>query len=697
MAELLFGIVIEEIPARMQIHGMTQFKALVERLFREANLSWSRIEVFVTPRRITLWVEGLPQNLPAVTQQRKGPRIDAPEEAQRGFFQSVGLTPAQCQTLETPKGTFWVADVTQGEIPTRQLLPALLQKALHTFHWPKAMRWAHSIQTWVRPIKRLLCLFDGEVLPVRFDPEGLDLVAGDQALANRFLGGDAFSVVNFADYDRQMRERFVILRRDERRSLIEGQLLSVASENQLELLPEDLAVGGLIDEVTGLLEWPFSFKGVLDDVFLTLPQELIVTPMRVHQRYFPLRNPHTKKLAPFFIVVAANNPSDGGNKMMRGYERVLRARLSDARFFWKEDLKKGIEAHREGLENRLFFEGLGTLWDKTERLATVVSHLFPHLPSLTVAARFSKADLSSQVVGEFPELQGVMGYYYSLEAGFDQEIAEAIRDHYLPQGSKDLEKVPSPLGRLLGLLDRIDTLYGFFSIGIHPTGSKDPFALRRAGNGFIELFLRETENLSLEPLLRQVDRAYRSQGHLRGASFEETLQALWVFFQERLTRMAEDQTGFFSTIPLCASDLFLVAGGADSLDPFDLKALLSRVLILREFLDGPEGKNVRIVTGRVLSFLKSALSEEGIPSGEPDPSLFVTEEESSLWERVKPLSGDVPLEVLANLRGLVDSFFEKVTVNSPDPSLRENRLKILEKVRLLFKQWGDFSYLEERR
>lgn len=681
MADLLFGIVTEEIPARMQAPALEAFQALAVRRFEEGGLAYDHLEVFVTPRRITLIVQGLPLAQQVRTEVRKGPSVTAPAAAQEGFFRSVQQTPADCFQEDTPKGPVWMARIKVGGQKTADLLPKLLEGLLSAMPWPKSMRWANSKSTWVRPIVRLCCLFDGQICPVRFDSEGLDFVAGNQALANHFLAPEAFSVTGPEDYKRKMRDGFVLLDRTERRQIIVDHVTKLAHENGLEPLEEDLAPGGLVDEVTGLVEWPLPLLGQIDDRFLGLPPEVLITPMRVHQRYFPLRNPQTKALAPFFALIAANTGTDGGQTVRRGNERVLRARLSDAQFFWTEDLKKTLADHREALKSRQLFQGLATLWDKGERLAYLARSFFPDLEGLEEVCRLSKADLATQMVGEFPELQGIMGMRYGFEEGLPKDFAEALRDQYITTPA-------TVFGASLGILDRIDTLYGFFGAGVTPTGSKDPLALRRAAAGLIAL-IRSWEGLpSLECLFMEAGRAYRAQGLLVDVDSEALWsQTLWPFILERLQNILEGEQ---------ISPMILRAASASTvLSHGDLQGLVAHATSLALFLKTEKAQDFLALENRISSLLTATQKKGWTPHHQaPSPTLFQDGAETALWEAFEGLPLTLSFEDWVPLRPFVDAFFEKVTIHAENPQLKENRLSLLWALKSSLACLGNFSDLD---
>lgn len=711
MAELLFEVLSEEIPSRMQPAAEKAWKTQATTLLGEEGLSFRDLQTFITPRRLTLYVTGLPQHQAPQVEERRGPRIDAPPAALEGFFKSVGLTPDQCHCEETPRGTFWVASLTHESQETVQRIPKICRTLLVQFSWPKSMRWGHTQLTWVRPIRHLLCVFDGKPVPWTFDAQGgILIVATAQTRGHRFLGGAPFEVQNFGEYAEKLEKSFVMLDRHKRRQRIQTIVQNLASTQGLHILPEDFQEGALLDEVTGLVEWPVGFLGKIDAAFLSLPEEVLTTPMRVHQRYFPLRDPKTQRLAPFFVIIANTQTQDHGEKIVAGNERVLRARLADAQFFWKQDLKKTLAQHNEVLGQRLFFQDLGTLADKVKRLQELALFWTPREPLLEKAARLCKADLASEMVGEFPELQGIMGMHYARQEGLEDPVALAIRDHYWPQSVK--QETPSALGCALGIIDRIDTLVGFFALGLIPTGSKDPMGLRRAGFGLIQLLLQYPHDLSLKNLFCKAFEAYQTQGFLKEQKthpVEKTSETLQGFLEERFRHVLKEKEKYpFDQIEA----VLAVNTGVEA----GFRKQAERVRELNAFLlNTPEGESVLTAYRRVAAIVvaeekKEATSYRGRPvradllklpaekalasALEASPLFHIYSEEAQLkaLATLRPLTSS--LKALATLRPLIDGFFEAVTVNDTNAEMRRNRLALLAQIRGTLEEIADFSKLE---
>ncbi len=493
MPDLLLELLTEEIPARMQAAAAEALARIVAERLGAAGLAFADIESLVTPRRLALSVTGVPAAQADVNEERRGPRVGAPQAAIDGFLKSAGIaTLEQCEARDTGRGVFHFAVISRPGQKTAAVLPELLLAALRELPWPKSMRFPATQLRWVRPLTSILALFDGAVLPLALD----DVPVGDVTRGHRFLASGPIRVRDFADYRDQLRAAHVVLDAAERARIIAAGLERAASSLGVALKPD----AGLLDEVTGLVEWPVVLAGRIDRDFMALPPEVLTTSMRAHQKYFACLD-RDGKLAPHFLVVANMAADDGGKEIVAGNERVLRARLADARFFWDQDRKVPLAARVPKLAERVFHARLGSMLDKAARTMQLVEAIVPHVPGADArdalrAAELAKADLSAGMVGEFPELQGVMGRYYALQDGEKAAVAAAIAEHYSPLGPND--RCPTaPVSVAVALADKIDTLVGFFAIGETPTGSKDPFALRRAALGVIRLVLENGLRLKL--------------------------------------------------------------------------------------------------------------------------------------------------------------------------------------------------------
>jgi len=699
VAEFLLELFSEEIPARMQARAAEDLKTLVGDALKAAGLAFDTATAFVTPRRLALVVDGLPAVRPDVVEERKGPKVDAPQQAIDGFLKATGLTLDQCEQRDTPKGKIWFASLSIPGGPTADLLPEVIRKTILGLPWPKSMRAAEQVVRWVRPLHHVLALFDGQLVDFRYDLHKPDIdgsgegakAAVDSTVGHRFLAPQRIKVAGFADYRAKLREAFVVLDREERKALIQAQVDGQAKAAGLALRDDP----GLLDEVAGLVEWPVAYLGRIDAAFMDVPEEVLVTSMRTHQRYFALEGADGR-LAARFAVVANTETKDGGATVIDGNERVLRARLSDAKFFWDQDRKTPLENRVASLDPIIFHARLGSVAQKVGRMAALAGWLAPKLGADPAqadrAARLAKADLTSEMVGEFPELQGLMGRYYALAQGEPADVAEAVADHYKPVGPGD--RCPTaPVSIAVALADKIDTLAGFFAIDEKPTGSRDPYALRRAALGVIRLVVENGLALSLRTVFAAAWDAYRVDGLRDRATVVDELIA---FIADRL-KVAMREKGVRHDLV----DAVFAVGAED-----DLLRLLGRVEALDGFLRTEDGANLLTAYRRAGNIARIERKKDGVEAfGEVDASRFTMAEERSLFERleadVQPLRSALAggsfggaMTVLAGWRPAVDAFFDAVLVNDPDPALRRNRLALLEDLARSMDAVADFSRVE---
>src|SRR5579875_768872 len=680
MAELLLELLTEEIPARMQGVAAEEFRRLTEIAFQEAGLAVTKLTSFVTPRRLTLHAEGLPLEKPGSVEERRGPRVGAPQAAIDGFLKSTGLASIDdCEKRATDKAEFYFAMLKRPGQATKDMLPGLLVEVIRNLPWPKSMRFPAAPFRWVRPLQSVVCLLDGRVL--KLDLGGVPV--GMETRGHRFLMKASLNVANFADYRRELRNFYVVLDAGERRALIAEGLAKAAAAAQLSVKPDE----ALLEEVTGLVEWPVLLLGRIEPAFMTLPPEVLTTSMRTHQKYFACLDAKGA-LAPNFLVVSNMIADDGGKAIIAGNERVLRARLSDAKFFWDQDRKHTLVSRVDKLRERVFHAKLGTVYDKMSRVAHLAYTIAEHIPGADKtkvghAVWLAKADLSTGMVGEFPELQGVIGRYYALHDGEDKAVADAIAEHYSPLGPSD--RCPTaPVSVAVALADKLDTLANFFAIDEKPTGSTDPYALRRAALGVIRLILENKLRLHLVPVFR----AAVEKGDPSGELLD--------FFADRLKVALRDQGVRHDLIAAV-----FALGGED-----DLVRLLARVEALGAFLKTEDGGNLLIAYRRASNIVRI---EEGKDktrySDAPDPGRFREEAETVLAGRLKDATAESgkaleaedfsgAMAALARLRQPVDGFFNKVTVNTDDRELRANRLRLLSQMRDTLNRVADFSKIE---
>lgn len=686
MAELLIELFMEEIPARMQVRAADDFKRLVTDKLAAAGIAFTKAVAHSTPRRLTLVVDGVPTAQADVREEKKGPRVGSPEQALAGFLKSAGLASIdQAEQRDTGKGVFYFAVIEKKGGATVAALPAIIDAAIRELPWPKSMRWGANEFRWVRPLHSIIALFDGAVVPGALDLGGKTIAYGNATQGHRFLSPGEFSVTGFADYQAKLEAAHVVLDREERKRLmLEGaQKAAVAEGFRLKDDP------GLLEEVAGLVEYPVVLTGAIDNKFMDVPAEVLTTSMRTHQRYFALETADGK-LAPRFVVVANRTTADGGKAVVAGNERVLRARLSDAKFFWDQDLKVKLEDRLPGLTDITFHAKLGTLFQRVERIRALARFISERLDYSTDewndtqnAAWLCKADLTTGVVGEFPEVQGIMGRYVAYHEGLPAPVAEAIADHYKPLGPSD--RVPTDkVSVAVALAEKLDTLVAFFGIDEKPTGSRDPFALRRAALGVIRLIVENGLRVKLGAVLTAA-----------GAN-ETTVSDLLSFFFDRLKVSLKEKGVRHDLI-----DAVLALGGED-----DLVRLLARVDALAGFVATDDGANLLAAYKRASNILRIEEKKDGIAyDAAVDASLLAQDEEKALADAlVAAHKHAAPLieaedftgamAAFAAVRAPVDAFFEKVTVNADDKALRANRLRLLSQIRGTLGLIADLSKIE---
>lgn len=695
MSELLIELFSEEIPARMQPRAAAELERTVNKALFDAGFMPEGVKAFSGPRRLTLVATGLPVRQPDRREEKKGPRVGAPEKAIAGFLKAAGLSSLDdCEQREDKKGAYWVAVIDQKGRETAGLIAEFVPAIIRGFSWAKSMRWGAASADdgalkWVRPLHGVLCVFDGEVVP--FEVSGIEV--GDQTQGHRFMAPGAIQARSFENYAARLREAKVILDADERKEMIARDAATLCKAQGLELVED----AGLLAEVSGLAEWPVAMMGSFDEKFLALPDEVLTASMRGHQKYFSVKNPQTGRLANKFVCVANIEAPDGGAAMREGYERVLTARLSDGWYLYNQDLKKPLGDRIDDLDRVTFFEGLGSVGDKARRVAALAKEIAPAVgadPALAAeAAMLAKADLVSGMVYEFPELQGVMGRYYALEEGKQPAIADAIRDHYKPAGQDD--DVPTaPVSVAVALADKIDTLTAFWAIDEKPTGSKDPFALRRAALGVISIILESSVRL---PLRLQSVVEYSG-----GTKISDEMQVggLLAFFHDRLKVYLKDKGHRHDAIDA-------VLTNADGNLQDDLVLIVAKLMALESFLKTDDGANLAAAHKRAANILKAEQKKDkkAVDPSAVDEKLFADAEEKALFasladaERAteKAIAAEdfeTAMSALASLRGALDAFFEKVTVNADDKAVRANRLSLLARLIAATAKVADFSKLE---
>ncbi len=697
MPDLLLELFSEEIPARMQQKAAEDLKRIVTERLVDAGLGYEGARAFVTPRRLALAVEGLPARQPDLHEEKRGPRVGAPEQAIAGFLKSAGLASIdEARIQKDPKkGDVYVALIEKPGRAAIEVIAEILPAVIREFPWPKSMRWSSGNLRWVRPLHSILATFGPQTEApqvVQFSVDGIG--AGDVTRGHRFLAPKPFSVRRFEDYVQKLERAKVVLDADRRAQMILADARNLAFAQGCELVEDD----ALLAEVAGLVEWPLVLMGSFDPSFLKIPPEVIRATIRTNQKCFVLRDASTAKLTNRFILVANTESVDGGKAIVAGNERVIRARLADAKFFWDADLQVKLEDRLPKLEDIIFHERLGTQAERVERIVRLAGELAPIVKAdaqkAARAAKLCKADLVTLMVGEFPELQGTMGKYYAEAQGEDAAVAHAIEDHYKPQGPSDL--VPAdPVSIAVSLADKLDTLVGFWAVDEKPTGSKDPYALRRAALGVIRIVLDNEIRLRLHPTL-EIAMGLREAGTPVVAENRDLIDHLLYFFADRLKVQLREQDARHDLV-----DAVFAVGDQD-----DLVLIVRRVEAVARFLETDDGRNLLAGYRRATNIIRiEEKKDDHHYFGTPDVQFFREPEERALASAFETARQDsiaavaredfaAAMAAMAKLRPTVDAFFEKVTVNVGDAKLRENRLKLLNEIREATRAVADFSRIE---
>ncbi len=695
MPDLLLELFSEEIPARMQDAAAADLKRLVTNGMVDRGLTYAHAEAFATPRRLVLAVEGLADGSPGVNEERKGPRVGAPEKALEGFLRSTGLTKDQLEVREVKGAEVYFAVTQKPGRSAEEIVAEVVDHVVRNFPWPKSMRWGAGTLRWVRPLHSILCILsdESERRVVGLEIDGIK--AGSITRGHRFMAPDAFSVSSFEDYQVKLARAKVKLSATERQDAIWHDATQLAFAQGLEVVEDR----GLLREVAGLVEWPVVLLGKIEERFLDLPPEVLQTSMKEHQKFLSVREPESKKIVAY-IVVANRETADAGATILDGNARVLAARLSDAVFFWENDLRTPLEDMTSKLDSVTFQRDLGSLASRIDRIAALAGDLSPAVGAdadLAVrAARLAKADLSSEMVYEFPELQGVMGRYYSARAGEDPAVAAAAAEHYSPLGPSD--QVPTaPVSVAVALAEKIDVLAGFWTIDEKPTGSKDPFALRRAALGVIRLILENNVRLRLsEVFAGHGPRCDAAVNDAERVFDVEKAADLLGFFADRLKVYLRDEGIRHDVIDAC-----FALGGQDDLVP-----LVARVRALQEFLGTDDAPNLLAGYRRAVNILEREEKNDGIEySLDPDINFAETDSEKALFAALDRADADLrpalaaedyaaAMTALSALRGPIDAFFEDTKVNADSPTVRRNRLCLLNRVRRVMNQVAVFSSLD---
>lgn len=708
MPDLLLELFSEEIPARMQAKAADDLRRMVTDKLVAEGLVYEGAKAFATPRRLALTVHGIPVRQPDLKEERRGPRVGGPDAAIQGFLKATGLASLdQAKIQRDPKkGDFYVALIEKPGRATLDVLADMLPVIIRTFPWPKSMRWGErsarpGALSWVRPLHVIVATFGMETEEpdvVKFAVDGIE--AGQTTYGHRFMAPSPINVRRFEDYQAKLLDAKVVLDPERRKNTILADARQLAFAQGLELV-EDQA---LLDEVAGLVEWPVVLMGSFEKEFLSIPGEVIRATIRNNLKCFVVSDPKTGKLINKFIPTANIEASDGGKAIIAGNERVIRARLSDAKFFYETDLKTKLEDRLPKFDSIVFHEKIGTQGERVariERLATEIAPLVgADVQKTKRAARLAKADLLTEVVGEFPELQGLMGKYYALAQGEDASVAAASEEHYKPQGPND--RVPTdPVSVAVALADKIDTLVGFWVIDEKPTGSKDPFALRRAALGVIRLIVENQHKLNLIPVFDRHSETFSVTGASMitwaGRQVRSSSVDLLSFFADRLKVQLREQGA--------RHDLVDAVFALENQD--NLLMVVRRVEALGKFLDTDDGKNLLAGTKRAANILRIEEKKDNKTyDGAPDSALYSLPEERALAKAIDQVKAEASAAVakedfagamsaMAKLRPAVDAFFDKVKVNDDDARVRENRLKLLNEIRAATRAVADFSKIQD--
>lgn len=723
MAEFLIELFSEEIPSAMQPQARESLKNIIQNTFEKEgllgkNFKHDNIKTYTASRRLACYIEGLESKIMLEGASKRGPRVGAPEKAIEGFLKSIGASSVdELKTIENNGTEYYFHEGQSKEINTAEVITSVIPAVLNkmTAAWPKLMRWhdgSHE-KKWIRPLKNIMCLFDGQVIEFEF----ICLKSNNLTWGHRLLSdGNFIEVKDFADYEKKLKDAFVILNHETRAEIIKNGIESLLKDTGLSTLEGDLSVnysGSVYNDAIGSAEYPIVLMGNIDEEFLRLPDKVLIDTVKAHQRYFCLRD-KKGNLSSKFIFVANIYLKNGYEEVIRGNEKVLRARLNDAQFFINEDLKTPLENRVDALEGVVFHEKLGTILDKVNRihhLAKVIAMYVPRtdIKLIEKTSKLIKADLTTQGVAELPDLQGYMGSYYAKEQGVEEDIVEAIREHYLPVGLNS-ELPVNPLGVTMAIADKIDTLVGMFLIGEAPTSSKDPYALRRAALGIIRIIKENRLNL---PLKVVVNRAIMSYPHSLQKKVAKISEDKW---SEYKAGIQEDICKFFiDRLVVSLKEFYrhdIIKSVVDSevrikgnKNPIDIFAVIQKVNNLHDFLSSADNADATAIYKRVANILDALPDARKILPAGVSLKFLKSKEEKALYAKVKDITGDVKdfvkgdlfidaLSKLGSINAEIEKFFDNVTVNDEDDKVRNQRILLLNKVRDLFNLVTNFDLIE---
>ena len=687
MSEFLLELYSEEIPHGLQIDCRTNLEASFQKKLEDHNIKYKHINVFSTPSRLCIHIEGLPTNLLLEAKEIKGPKVGSPEQALEGFLKSNKLDKKDVFEKEIDKGKFYFAKTKQQKIDLQTLFATQVPEILKTLNWKKSMRWSNHSLSWGRPLKSILCLFDKH--PVVFDFHHLK--SSNKVHVGGPYDEKSFIVKNIVQYFSTLKDKKIILDQEVRKKMVLEGLKSVFKKSKCEDNPN----AKLVEEVTNLVDYPTALKGQFSKEFLELPEELLHLTMMQHQRYFPMKSLETNKITNSFITISNN--TDEKKLIIAGNESVLQARLSDAKFFWDKNKRQNLVKNVSKLNGITFYKDLGSLYDKTQRvrqLASLIADIIgANKGDTEIAGSICKADLVSDLVGEYPELQGVIGKYFALSQGFSPEIANAISDHYLPVGPTD--RVPKDkIAICVALADKLDTLIGFFGINLKPTSSKDPFALRRAVLGMIRIILDNKISISLKEIINNAKNLYLSNNV--EIINDRLADDLMDFFNDRFKNLLKDKEKRLDVV-----DSVLSNNRSD-----DFYNLYLKITTIAKYIKQPDGINSIAAYKRAKNILEQndQMVKDNI-FGNPDPVLFNTEIEKNLLANIQEVreyfttpsrlrDSQKSIKMLSDVKVLTDRFFEEVKVNDDNEEVKKNRLELLFLMCKTFDNFTDFSKLE---
>ncbi|WP_375318781.1 glycine--tRNA ligase subunit beta [Candidatus Tisiphia endosymbiont of Oplodontha viridula] len=679
MSELLLELFSEEIPALMQKNAAESYKAIFTTILQESELV-ADVQLYVGSRRIAVHITNLPKSMPPKEITIRGPKVSATQQAVEGFCRSNNIEQNKLSTLLVQGQLYYIIVKSSIETDIRVLLQEIIPKAISKYIWPKSMYWGNYDISWIRPLRNILCIFDGEILAIKYG----HLTANNITFGHRFLSPESITIDSFSEYQNKLRESNVIIDQAERKEIIKSQLSKIA--NSLNLVIKDDEK--LLEEVTGLIELPVVMAGKIPEIFLQLPSEVLVSSMRSHQKYFSIFD-QAGNFAPYFLFVS--NMRHDQNVIISGNEKVLAARLSDALYFYQQDLSNSLESKLPKLEQITFHAKLGSIKQKTERIDDICNYLMPGNQDLQVAAKLCKSDLTTEMVGEFPELQGIMGYYYAKAEGLNDQIALAIRDHYKPQGPSD--NLPMGNSAILAIADKLDSLVGLILIGEEPNGSRDPYSLRRQALGIIRIILANKLNIDIKELVAYVIHLYQTmfedvKGGGDDSGLNKTSQIILEFLEERAKYYFKNHY-----------DISLINAVLDFDIERDLVISEIKLGALQKFLAGVDGENLLTIYKRANNILEGSNIE-----GEVDQKAFILQYEQQLFLSLENVSKQIDhyiaekdftktLSLLLEILKPVNEFFDNVMVKDQDRNIANNRLLLLRMVTQLFDKLAKFSAL----